>query len=70
MRKCVKHSQGQCHNHRFVPYRSYIHNKSKTAEANLMKFQRKLNNRMKFQRKVNQSKKVCQAGNFGSHYQS
>ena len=43
--------------YRFDPYRSCTHNKSKTAEANILKFQRK----------VNQSKKVCHALNFGSH---
>ena len=46
--------------HRFAPYRSCIHGNSKTAKANLMKFQTK----------VNQSKKVCQALSFGSHYPS
>ena len=40
MRKCVEQTKVKviiiCH--RFVPYRSGIHNNSKMAEANLMKF--------------------------------
>ena len=46
--------------HRFVPYRSCIHDNSKMAEANLMRYQKK----------VNQSKKVCHTQKFGSHYAS
>ena len=46
--------------HRFAPNRSCIHNNFKTAEANLMKFQRK----------IKQSKKVCHTLNFVSFYPS